>query len=237
MNTASHRSNEHETTSLPIGSDPIRSMIPRSTRWLALGAVAGPILFTLVWFILGFLSRGYILYGILIAPYSPISQPISGLGLGLTAPFMNTAFVLCGLLQLVGVVGIFQGIPEMSPFARWSCAALFALSSLGFTLDGIFTLESGSIHYLGFMLADSTAILGFLAAGLLLRRVPRWQKLGSLLIWAGPVTLLLTVVFFLTFNPVAAGAGLGVAGLTERLLVIELQAWFAIPGWLIFKYS
>src|SRR5437867_3938698 len=78
---------------------------PLIVRWLALGAVAGPVLFTLAWFILGFLSPGYSLFGTLIAPYSPISQPVSGLGLGPTAPFMNTAFVLSGLLLLVGVVG------------------------------------------------------------------------------------------------------------------------------------
>jgi len=30
----------------------------QSTRWLALGAVAGPLLFTLAWLSLGFLSLG-----------------------------------------------------------------------------------------------------------------------------------------------------------------------------------
>src|SRR5438093_2774771 len=99
-----------------------------TARWLALGAVAGPVLFTLAWFILGFLSPGYTLFGTLIAPYSPISQPISGLGLGPTGPFMNTAFVLSGLLIMVGVVGIFQGIREMGVVARWSCTVLLALS-------------------------------------------------------------------------------------------------------------
>ena len=74
------------------------------TRWLALGAVAGPVLFTLAWLILGFLSPGYTIFGTLIAPYSPIAQPISGLGLGLTGPFMDAAFVISGIL-LLGVQG------------------------------------------------------------------------------------------------------------------------------------
>jgi hypothetical protein len=39
--------------------------------------------------VLGFLSPGYTLFGTLIAPYSPISQPISGLGLGPTGAFMT----------------------------------------------------------------------------------------------------------------------------------------------------
>ena len=117
----SHHSNDNQTISVLISDDSSTSVFPRIAHWLALGAVAGPILFTLAWFILGFLSPGYSLYGILIAPYSPISQPVSGLGLGPTGTLMNTAFVLCGLLQLVGVVGVFQGIREMSPVARWGC--------------------------------------------------------------------------------------------------------------------
>ena len=70
---------------------------------------------------LGFLSTGYTLWGTHIAPYSPVSQPVSGLGLGPTAPFMNAAFVLSGIPLLLGVAGIFQGISEMNPRARWIC--------------------------------------------------------------------------------------------------------------------
>ena len=84
--------------------------IARRGRWLALSAVSGSVLFTVSWFILGFVSPGYSLWGIRIAPYSAVSQPISGLGLGITGPVINTAFVLGGILILVGVVGIFQSI-------------------------------------------------------------------------------------------------------------------------------
>jgi hypothetical protein len=84
------------------------------TRWLALGAVAGSALFTLAWFVLGFLSPGYTIFGTEIALYSPISQPISGLGLGTTAPFMNAAFVLSGILLMAGVIGVLQRPNEMA---------------------------------------------------------------------------------------------------------------------------
>src|SRR5438093_13074023 len=102
-----------------------------TARWLALGAVAGPVLFTLAWFVLGFLSPGFTLFGTLIAPYSSISQPISGLGLGPTGPFMNAAFVLGGLLLLAGVIGIFQGIGEIDAVSRWGCAAQLPPSARG----------------------------------------------------------------------------------------------------------
>jgi len=32
-------------------------------------------------------------------------------------------------------------------------------------------------------------------------------------------------------------AGVGVAGLTERILVIEVQAWYVAMGWLAFRIS
>ncbi len=44
-----------------------------SSHRLALGAVAGPVVFTLGWFVLGFLSPGYTLFGTRIAPYSAVS--------------------------------------------------------------------------------------------------------------------------------------------------------------------
>src|SRR5918998_6019931 len=94
--------------------DPAAPVTSEATRWLALGAVAGPAVFTLAWFILGFLSPGYTIFGTKIAPYSPISQPISGLGMGPTAPFMNAAFVLSGILLMAGVIGVFQTPNEMA---------------------------------------------------------------------------------------------------------------------------
>src|SRR5215213_11752213 len=77
---------------------PTAPAIPDATRWLALGAVAGPVLFTLAWFVLGFLTSGFTIFDTVIEPYSPASQPISGLELGYTAPFMNAAFLLSGIL-------------------------------------------------------------------------------------------------------------------------------------------
>src|SRR5216683_3384927 len=87
-----------------------------------LAAVAGPALMTLAWSVLGFLSPGYSLWGTRIAPYSAISQPLSGLGLGPTGPFMNAAFIVSGLLIIAGAFGVFQLIPEMSGRLRWTCA-------------------------------------------------------------------------------------------------------------------
>ncbi len=216
--------------------NPAAPAIPEATRWLALGAVAGPALFTFSWLILGFLSPGFTIFGTLIAPYSAISQPISGLGLGPTAPFMNSAFVLSGVLLMAGVIGVFGTMRTSSrPALRWACATLLALSPLGLMVAGIFTLEEPLPHLIGFLLATGTPVLSFLVAGVFLRGLPRWRRFGSWLLLGSPLTLVLVVLFFLTFDPAAAGAGLGVAGLTQRILALEVLAWFVAMGWLAFR--
>jgi hypothetical protein len=204
-------------------------------HWLALGTVAGQILFTLTWFVLGFVSPGFTIFGTVIKPYSAISTPISGLGLGPTAPFMNAAFVLSALLTLAGVVGIFINIHGMNTVTSWSCVALFALSPLGMAMDGIFTLESFMPHMLGFLLGIGSLVISFFVAGLLLRRISNWQRFGSALLLASPLTLVLMVLSLATFNQNAVAAGLGVAGLTERILCLEVGAWLVAFGWLAFR--
>src|SRR6266699_5900632 len=238
MNIVSHHPNDDATTPVLVSegfAKPAAQASPEATRWLAVGAVAGPVLFTLAWFILGFLSPGYTAWGTRIAPYSPISQPISGLGLGITAPFMNTAFVLNGLLILVGVVGIFQGIREMGALARWSCTVLLALSTLGMAMDGIFTLESFLPHTAGFLLATASPVLTFVVIGLLLRRIKSFRRFGTWLLLGSPLTLALVVLYFLTFSPTVAGIQTGVAGLTERILAVEVHAWLVALGALAFR--
>ena len=78
----------------------------RPARLLALCAAAGPVLFTLAWLILGFVSPGFTMWDVTIAPYLPLSAAISGLGLGPTGPWMNAAFVASGLLIAIGAVGV-----------------------------------------------------------------------------------------------------------------------------------
>jgi hypothetical membrane protein len=222
------------TTIARVPATPARTRAREIARWLALGAVAGPLLFTLAWVVLGVLSPGFTIFGTRIAPYSPISAGISGLGLGRTGPYMNAAFVCSGLLLLAGVIGAVGGIREMSAGARWCCSVLLGLSALGLVLDGLFTLESFLPHLLAFLLATGAPVLSFVVTGLLLRRIPRWRRYGTWLLIGSPLTLALLVLYLHTFSPTAAGARTGVAGLTERILVVEILAWFVALGWLAF---
>jgi hypothetical protein len=201
---------------------------------LELGAVLGPALITVAWLVLGFLSPGYTMWGVHVAPYSPVSQPISGLGLGPTGPFMNAAFIASGLLLTMGAFGIFQQLPDLSRRSRWIATALWALPGAGSVIDGIFTFEHFLPHLTGFLLLLAT-VAGFPFTGLVLRRLPEWRSFGTWLIVAGPLTLALAVLYFATFTPTIQGIQTGVSGLTERIAVSEIGAWYVALGWLVHR--
>jgi hypothetical membrane protein len=208
-----------------------------AARLAVLGAVAGPVLFTLAWLVLGFLSPGYTIYGTRIAPYSPISQPVSGLGMGVTAPFMNGAFVLgAGLLTMIGVVGVFATLRAYGGrVRRVVCAGLLCLSPLGLGLCGIFTIVTPVIHLACFLLFVLTPVVSFPVAARFLRQVPGWRRFGNALMVAVPVTVAMLTWFFFSYDQAAITVGQGISGIPERLLLIEVQAWFVALGWLGYR--
>lgn len=194
------------------------SASPGSPIRLALLAPAGAALFTLAWLSLGFLSPGYRLFDMVISGYSPVSQPISGLGLGVTGPWMNGAFIVCGVLVGTGLFFASLTWPRTGrPRTQRAAAALMAASGAGISLCGVFNLESVLPHLIGFLLAVGSPALGFVLAGVVLRAAD--PLLSRWLLAAGPLTLALLVVFMVTFDPMAASANVGFAGLTQRALV------------------
>ena len=209
---------------------------PRWPRWLPLGAVAGPVIFTAGWVVLGAVSPGYTVAGTWISPYSAITQPISGLGLGETGPYMNSVFIISGVLLLAGVIGIVLALPRGGRrVTRTASSILLTLSPVGLVIIGVFTLDSPAMHLLGAMLILATPVISFLITGLHLRDLPGWHRFGNKLLVAAPLTLVLFVLYIVSFDQVAVAAGHGVAGLTQRLLFVNILTWFAAMGWLAFR--
>jgi hypothetical protein len=203
--------------------------------YVALGAVLGPLLFTVAWIVLGFVNTGYTLWGVEVTHYSPVQQQVSALGIGNTAPFMNAAFITTGVLLILGTIGVFRVFKsDMSIRMRAWSLALWLLPGIGSIIDGIFTFEHVLPHLIGFALS-LMSLFGFVVTGVGLSRGPRSSHLGRWLIIAGPLTAALAVLFFATFTPTAQGQLTGIAGLTERLLVTEILFWYAITGWTAFR--
>jgi hypothetical membrane protein len=192
-------------------------------RWLALGAVAGPIFFVLAYTILGFLRPGY----------SLVSETVSGLGVGPYALAMNASFIIMGLLIFVGVLGIFQNMKELGAAARWSCIILLELSPMGAIICGLYTYETFLFHFIGFFLACGTPVICYLLVGFKLRRVPLYRRFGNWLILGSPLTLILIYMFMSTFDYLHTDVG--AAGLIERFLILEVHVFYVALGWLVFR--
>jgi hypothetical membrane protein len=210
----------------------------RRMRVLALGAVVGPLLFTLAWIGLGVLQPPVqTAFGVMGGLSGAISNPISGLGVGPLAAQFNVAFVVCGLLQAIGCIAAMQVLAaDRRPLSRQLCAGLLAVSPVCLSLAGVFTLASALVvHIIVGTLLFLTPVVSFLATGLLLRGIPSHRRLGSALIAAAPLTLLLFIAYSLSFDQATAAAGLGIAGLTERILMLEVQAWYVVLGWAAFR--
>jgi hypothetical protein len=210
------------------------------STWLALGAVAGPVLFLLGWIVLGVLqpvTRN--MYGVMGGISGAISNPISGLGVGPHARLFNTVFVACGLILMAGVVGVFQTIRAAGrPVGRWVCTLLLALSPIGLAMAGIYSLATSILlHTVAAALLFLTPVISFLVTGFYLRGIPAWRRFGNGLLLASPLTLILFVLYAATFNQAVVAAGQGIAGLTERIMAIEIHAWFVAMGWLALKRS
>jgi hypothetical protein len=221
-------------TMIVAGAPAARTRTPVA-RVLALGAVVGPILFTLAWLVLGVVSDGYTLWDHTFTDYNPVSQSISGLGVGATAPYMNTAFVVTGLILIAGVAGVVQTVGAGVRGAR-PTLVLLACTGLGQVVCGIFTLQAIMPHMFGFLLALGTPVISFVVAGRFLRRIPRWRTFGTWLACLGaPLALLLIIAYFVAFKPTADGAEHGIAGLVQRIGVIHAFGWFAAMGWRAFR--
>ena len=220
-------------------SNPATLAAAGAGRWLALGAIIGPALFTLAWIVLGVLQPAVQTdYGVMGGVSGAISNPISGLGVGPNAQLFNAVgFELSGIILLVGVIGVFQTTQASGQAAaRRVCTVLLALSPVGMAMAGIFTLKASvMLHSLAAGVGFLTAIAGFVAAGFYFRQIPRWRPFGNWLLLAGPLSLVLMVTYFVSFNVATVAAGNGVAGLTERVFILEVHAWYVAMGWLAWR--
>jgi hypothetical protein len=187
---------------------------------LSILAPVGAALFTISWLVLGAVSPGYELFGHVIAPYSPIAQPISGLGFGVTGPWMNAAFVVSGLLVLAGTLSTAAAWWRLGRAARVAFV-LLSLTGVGMVVCGVFTLESMMLHLSGFLLAVPLPAIGCLVAAAALRGR---RGLSATALVGGILILVLFVVFQLTFDATGAGGNTGVAGLVQRVLVLVALA-------------
>ena len=198
-------------------------------RWLALGGMLGPILFV----------AAFIVGGVLRPGYSPIHQAISDLGVGPNPWLLNVPLVLLGVFLSAFAMSFFRSLrPTLSQTWRWVCAVLLACTGLGFADAGIFTEAPATValHWMvGMTLVVLGSVGGFLVTGLALRRDRQWRGWSTYSLVASLVTLVLIAVMFWVWTPGTPLAPLELGGLMERVLFIEILAWYVAFGWRLFR--
>lgn len=203
---------------------------PRTVlRWPALGGVAGPVLFVALVTLAGLIRPGY----------SPIHQTMSDLGVGSHAWLLNATVMTSGVLMTGVVIAFVQATRGvLTTRARWICAVLLALSPAGFFLAGIFT-EAPATLEIHWLVAADLAFFGPVVAltttGLLLRRRRGWRGWGTYTLIAGIATLALVLFMFWTFTPGTPLAAARPGGLMERIVTVEIMAWYVVAGLRLFR--
>jgi hypothetical membrane protein len=171
-------------------------------------------------------------------------QAISDLGIGENAWLLNGSLVILGVALVAFTLSFYHSMRPLAGRAfRLVCAVLLASVGVGFAVAGIFD-ETNPLHWqLGAPLVYGGAAFGFLVAGLLLRRDPAWRGWGNFSLLASLTTIVLIGLTFYTFasytyspdSPGTAAAEGQLAGFMERVLFIEILAWYVVFGWRLFR--
>ncbi len=193
-------------------------------RWLALAVVVGPIIFVLTFTFAGAIRAGY----------SPIHQAVSDLGVGPNPWLLNVPQIIMGLL-LVGFALSFVRSEEVEIRGRWRwiCASLLAFPGLGFTNAAVFTEAPATVNLhwmIGMPLLAVGSVAGFFIVGLKLRRDRRWRGLSAYSMIAGPATLVVIAAMFWVWTPGTPLFASHLGGLMERVLFVDILAWYVIFG-------
>ena len=195
----------------------VPARIPR-VRMLALAGIVGPIWFTTL----------VIIQGFLLADYSHVRLPISALAAWPTGWIQNINFFVFGSLMMVYAFSLNRGVQRTRQGSIGF--ALLLLSGLGIVLAGVFPFRmvdgvptENALHVVASIMAFASMALGLLVFSRRMVADPRWRDLATYTMFTGIIVLTLFVV--LGRFAIDDGAPLHPwAGLIQRIVC---GVWFA----------
>lgn len=201
-------------------------------RVLALGGIAGPILFSMI----------TIVAAALRPDYSHIRNFISELGADGTpyAALMNYAgFVPAGLMLAAFGIALAATLPRDR--FRIVASILVTLFGVGMAADGIISCDLGCpqtggspenlIHIRIARAAFLCATIGAGIVGIRFRRLPAWRNLSRYSLVTSAVALCFIVALATSLESRL------LSGLWQRLVLLTLFAWCAVVGLRVFSHS
>jgi len=202
----------------------------RFTRWVGFANVLNLVLFQVLFIVAAMLRTGYL----------PISQPASDLGVGPFGEWTDAGVIVLALLKIALALAFFVTMrPILSVAWRSVCAVLVALPGLGNIVTAIFTDAPATvvIHSLASAVVVLACVLMFFVVGALLWRAPGWHGFGMFSVAAGVVFVVLAAFLYLTFAPTSPLFALHVGGLSERVVILWRDLWYAVLGWHFFRWA
>lgn len=199
---------------------------------LCLGAgIVAPILFVLAFTLDSLLKPGY----------SAMSQAISYLEVGANGWIQSANFIILGLALILFALSFSHWMgPLMTPIGLRASTLLLLLVGLGFVNDGIFIAGSPSesphavhvvLHTIGFDVIFFSLPMACLIVGARLARTRGWRGYGWYSLITGLITLVPVIFSLLSiFTPATQTQPFALAGLINRIFVIEALAWYVVMG-------
>jgi Protein of unknown function (DUF998) len=193
-------------------------------RWVGLANLLNLVLFQMLFIVAALLRPGY----------SPISQPASDLGIGPFGEWVDAGVIVLAMLKIALAIAFFMLMrPILSGAWRLVCAVLIAVPGLGNMVTAIFTEAPPTlmIHSLASAIVVLACVMMFFVTGAALWRVAGWHGFAVFSVLAGGVFVVLAVCLYLTFAPTSPLSALHVGGLSERLVIVWRDLWYAVLGW------
>jgi hypothetical membrane protein len=201
-------------------------------RLLLWAGLIGPVLFTLVFTVDGFLKPGY----------SAVQEAVSYLEVGAYGWVQVANFTAVGLLLAVFALGLARSVPVMGARSRYAAAGFIALSALGYVIAAIFPPAAfgepqNAPHSVMHSIAFSTVFCGqgiacLIIGGNLVRTA--WRGHGWYSVAVGVLVLVIAVanaVSVVTVGQTPASnpsAALKYGGVFNRVVIVIAFAWFVV---------
>jgi len=157
---------------------------------------------------------------------------------------LNAGLIVTGALLVTFAFGFTQDAlhPVINPGVRWLLGALLEAPGLGLATAGVFP-ETQPTHYLvGAPLLFLGSVVGFLLTGWQLWGVSGWRGFSIYSLVAGILAAALVVFQNLAFAaqygmlPGSSLTEAPVGGLAERLVFLNILAWYSVAGWRLFTH-
>jgi len=195
-----------------------RDRVPRISGF---AGILGPIVFVIVFVVLGQVTPGY----------SAVTQVISNLELGQYGWIQQLNFLQMGSVIVAFALGFREAMTEITLRRVRLAPGLLVLSGLGMIEAAFFTPALPVEHALGFLFFIIPLLVAILLIGKMFLRTGESRNLGIYSLANGLLVLLLLLYFFLqgAAAPVGEVPG-GIIGIVNRTFVVLALSWFCVVG-------